>query len=251
LEFLTALDGIKFNFKDSDGDTALIGSVIGRHPICTALLSCYEGVDINATNKKGHSAFFIACYLGEQECARILLRKNIDVNIKDKELGTPLLAAASSGSTEIVKALLTKENVDVNWMNKKKHSALFLSSYKGHFECVQVLLKVPNINYNTVDQDGDSCLIVSAMEGYAEILKLFLETDCNINAVNKKGFTALFLSCLKGQDECVRLLLDTKRMNINYKNRSGSILILLYSNIITINTNRRYCFNWCLDIWKT
>jgi ankyrin repeat protein len=90
------------------------------------LNSCANLID---TAKKGDTAKVNA-----------LLNKGADVNAKDKDGKTALMAASEKGHTEIVKTLIDN-GANVNAKSKIGSTALMLASLGGHTEIVQLLKK--------------------------------------------------------------------------------------------------------------
>ena len=64
------------------------------------------GIDIDAKDKIGSTALHIASTYDMPEIVKILLGKNADFNLKDKQKQTPLHRAAQEGSAEIIEAIL-------------------------------------------------------------------------------------------------------------------------------------------------
>lgn len=71
---------------------------------------------------------------------RALLAKGADVNAKNKNDGTALMAAAKNGHNEVVQVLLSK-GADVNAENKYGRTALMYATDWGHKEIVELLKK--------------------------------------------------------------------------------------------------------------
>ena len=82
------------------------------------------GKDIDTKDKNASSALHIAATYNMPEIVKILLGKNADFNLKDKQKQTPLHKAAQEGSAEVTEAILdvledkeaaiTEEDIDGN-----------------------------------------------------------------------------------------------------------------------------------------
>lgn len=75
-----------------------------------------KGADVNARNKDGLTPLIAAADKGHLEVVKFLVEKGADVNAKDNNGRTPLIAAAPLGYLEMVKFLVDK-GADVNAKN--------------------------------------------------------------------------------------------------------------------------------------
>lgn len=85
------------------------------------------------------TALFSAIYQEKTECVKLQLAAGADAN-KEGPFGiTPLISAASSGHTEIVKLLLAAPGIDVNKADKEGRTPLHCAEDNGHTEIVRLL----------------------------------------------------------------------------------------------------------------
>jgi ankyrin repeat protein len=152
--------GAQVNAKDNRGRTALMIASYRAHPDVIELL-LRTGADIKAMNKDGWSALMFAAS-GENvevvdtgkanrddmirygasgptlDTIKLLIKKGLDPNARDKEGCTPLMAAAHTGHISVVK-LLFEKGADVNAETTDGRTALSMAQAQRHPEVVTFL----------------------------------------------------------------------------------------------------------------
>jgi len=144
---------------------------------------------------------------GQGDIAKVreLLEKGANVDTRDKESGwTPLMAAAFSGSIDVVKLLVVK-NADVNAQDKFAWTPLMISSRSGHPDIVRVLLDA-GADVNTKTNAGYSALMAAAKQGHTDIVKLLLARGADVHARDKSGWRAVTLAERNGHEDIVEML---------------------------------------------
>jgi hypothetical protein len=97
-----------------------------------------RGCNIDARNQDGVTSLMAASARGHRELVSFLLEKGAAVNVLNNDGGTALTAAVYGGHTEIVGQLLGKKaNVDVR--EKGVLTPLLLASNAGHTDIVKLL----------------------------------------------------------------------------------------------------------------
>ncbi len=125
---------------------------------------------INKTSKEGYSPLTLACYYGNNEVAKYLIKNVKDVNSKSG-YGTPLMAATVKRNVELVKLLL---------------------EYKA--------------NPNAVDQNGSTALHFSVIFSYEEIIKLLMAAKADITLKDNRGNSPLDYANITGNEKITQLL---------------------------------------------
>ena len=134
--------GIDVNISDNYGNTPLHWAAwFGNAVMVFDLLlrggksKIHErtGTEVNAHNIHGITALHNVAKLGREESTKyLLMRSDIEVNIKDHRAGnTPLHEAAKNGHTEIVKALLAHQDINPNLRNDAGFTPLQLAMQGG------------------------------------------------------------------------------------------------------------------------
>jgi ankyrin repeat protein len=167
---------------------------------------------------------------GNLDRVRDLLRKGVNVNVKNKYGEVALVSANIDGHVDVICALLNGEGVDVNTKDAHGVTALFVASEKGHFEVVHALLKHEGIDANIKDDDGNTALIMASWNGHLEVVRVLLNhegVDANIKDIH--GCTALYYASEFGHSEVVHALLKHEGVDANIKDDNGSTAISMAS----------------------
>jgi ankyrin repeat protein len=142
---------------------------------------------------------------GDIATVRKLLEKGAHVNTRDNESGwTPLMAAALSGNTDIVK-LLVRRKADVNAQEKFSWTPLMIASRSGHSDIVRVLLEA-GAGVNAKTSTGYTALMAAAKQGHAEIVELLLARGADVHARDQLGWRAVTLAERNGHEDIVEML---------------------------------------------
>lgn len=96
---------------------------------------------LNKNNYVNINVFGIAKILIEHENnKKVIAKKAIEIDFKNKEGYTPLMIASYKGNTDIVKLLL-EYNASVDITNNYNYSALIYACIYGNLDVVKILLK--------------------------------------------------------------------------------------------------------------
>lgn len=162
--------GARVNATASDDrGTALMSAVTRAHvDIIRTLLTA--GADVSPKNTYGFNAFTSAVAAGNEEVAGMLLEAGAKVNDGAHGL-TPLQFAASSGSVDMIRFLVSR-GADVNYGAKKgEQTALLSAIYGAHPDAVEALIKL-KANVNTRTKDGDTPLTAARKGDQEDIIAL-------------------------------------------------------------------------------
>ena len=137
-----------------------------------------------------------------------LYRKKFSPHTYDKDRGTALICAASSGCIENIQLLL-EAGAEVNAVINGT-TALNQAAYHGHHKCMEKLIK------SGADVNSPSTLVelplMSAARGYnpRKCLELLIESGANVNKVFDVGYeylcTPLTTVCQSASPRCVSML---------------------------------------------
>ncbi|KAI9861440.1 MAG: Ankyrin-2 [Trichoglossum hirsutum] len=190
-----------------------------------------------APDSNDRKAFIQAAKAGDISTLESLLDSGIDVNYKaiwpnggDKDWnGAPALVLASMYGHLSAIRLLLERGADVD--NKNEFplccmSALLAASTSGHVEIVKFLVGRGAKFERRVFQGTTNPLVACAevessrfSEAHMEIIKLLLDSNCDIDGQNEDGRTALSYAVERGNMDLFKLLLD-KGANVNVRAHS-------------------------------
>lgn len=233
--------------KDETNITKLVDVSTGETVLHTAVrlkldyevvnLLLEKGADINAQDKKGQTALFIAAKTHSVKIVELLLSKNAKISVADVHHRTSLFKAVSSFKSESFHSIQT-----VNLLLEKTISSEHVNIRNSWFKAVKngneklialFVLRGININVERVSDKESiiNCWLTAAAKDNRELLTAFLEKGIDINTYNiiHKN-TALHMAASHHQIELVRYLLSQKA-NPNIVNMSGKSPLLCTTDI--------------------
>ena len=190
-------------------------------------------VDINAQNKKGNTALLICLnkltterYRYAQthftKTLKYLLKKNVNVNVRNNLSTTPLMQACYARNAFAVKKLI-KLGANVNARDKYNYTPLFFTIvYRKYFKIASLLIKHgADINAKFRGGFGFGQTLLSRCIGQSnnfDKIKFLVSHGIDINAIDSKGMNALHYECSKprANDNIVKYLIEN---GINFKQR--------------------------------
>ncbi|HLH41614.1 MAG TPA: ankyrin repeat domain-containing protein [Bryobacteraceae bacterium] len=217
------------NAPEADGTTALMWAVresSGMRGEGIADLLLRSGADVNAANRYGITALYLACQNGDAAMIGKLLKAGADANAAVTENETALMTAARTGVVEAAKVLLDQgAQVDARetWHGE---TALMWAVAEGHAEMARELIAHgADVNaHSTVNHwerqttseprekwlplGGLTPLLFAARQGCLDCAKLLAEKGADINAADPTGISPTLMAIINGHYDVAALLLD-------------------------------------------
>ena len=173
-----------------------------------------SGVDINTQHPtSGTTVLMIASsYYYYDDMVEFLIKKGVNVNLKDSEGKTALLWAASNSlpNAKILVANGAKVNEPANdGMTPFIQATLGFSSGKVPIEMSELLRKngaKVNAELKRKSALGWTALHYAVTNGDAELVKYLIKHGANVNKSTGEGSSPLFLAKLGGYDDIVKIL---------------------------------------------
>ncbi len=154
------------------------------------------GLDLEARDSDHRTPLIAAAMKGNVEAVETLLDLGADVEAKDTLEFTPLLCAVEEGNLAMVKEL-DRHGADFAAVNKFGQGVLH--TVHRHAEVLRFLL-TKGLTLDRKDKNGMTPLQALAQEGDEEIIALLLEAGADVNAVitvgEEAGSTPLHLACV-------------------------------------------------------
>ena len=150
--------------------------------------------DVEHRNEDGCTALIMAAFAGHVKVAAMLLDHGAKINVEsDSNKDSPLTFACQNGHCDVVELLL-KRNANIEYRNKEGLTPLMLAALRGHTDVVQKLLKrKANVNVPS-GSSNDIPLTSACWKGHHDVVKLLLEFNSDIEHCTKDGFTPLMLA---------------------------------------------------------
>jgi len=170
---------------------------------------------------------------GDIKEARVLIAKGADVNFAKRislvnagevDGWTPLMSAAMTGNSEMLK-LLVKSGAWVNYMNSRAVGALWLAAGSGSLESVKLLVARRAYINNSNDEEVTP-LMAAAMNGHYQVARYLVDAKADINRIHKDGDSALMFALANRHNDIAQILIDAGA-DINIRNRFGVSALLI------------------------
>ncbi|KAH0558859.1 hypothetical protein GP486_004507 [Trichoglossum hirsutum] len=189
--------------EDRDGIKPIhLAAQHGHHVIAQLLASMFYDEDA-----RGRSPLFTASESSSLSTLRVMLKFNININLRDKKMRTPLHSAASAGSADVVRFLLTK-GAAVDAQDIAGVTPLHIAAWGGWRNVVAELLYT-GASVNLRDHEEQTALhwACKSPNPSVEVVQVLLESLSNPDLVDTKGRTALHIAARSGSFAIVDLLL--------------------------------------------
>ena len=163
----------------------IIEKIPAQHPSTSLSVRISEGrfqvrgqsIDSIKSRMKLDISIHDAAYAGNIEAVKLHLWIGANLNAKDKNGQTPLLAAL--WRKEIVELLIAK-GADVNAKNEHGQTPLHSAAYTGDKKIVELLI-AERADFDVKDKDGWAPLNNAVKKGHEKIVELLLDKGANVN----------------------------------------------------------------------
>ena len=235
------------NCRDSRRRTPILRATEGGHiNIFRILLK--KGAEIKSVDIEGKSALHFASANGHSEIFGILLDQGeLDLNLNDNHLWTPLAHAAANGNNLVVQRLLDQPAISLDTKDNCQRTPLLHAARQGHVAVVDLLLRAGS-DPNTLDQDGMTPLSVAASNGHEDVLNKILETGkINYDLIRKSVNSPQLLAAKNGHVPILNQLSKSRELRycgratiLGIAARNGHFAVikqLLMKGLPSININ--------------
>lgn len=192
-----------------------------KRRVALALLAGTAGMTATAIAQT--PSLIEAAARGDLAQVQALLRTGADIEQRDADGRTAVLAATAGHHVAVVRELIAR-GADVNAQDRQRDSAFLLAGARGYADIVRLALGA-GADLKRTNRYGGTALIPACHHGHVETVRLLLATPIDVNHVNDLGWTALLEAVILGDGgpahtEIVGLLLGHKA-DPNLPDRSG------------------------------
>jgi len=160
-----------------------------------------EGADVNSNKTISHETVLTyAAQEGYTDIVRILIKHDVNLDMRNKRSETPLMVAAKNGHVGIVQILL-RNGAFVDAKNSEGQTALVWAILGGgNIDVVKQLIIEGKASLDKKDNTGCSALMYACYFGYVDIVELLLKFNVNIVLKNNVGYSACDITRISGRN---------------------------------------------------
>ncbi|CAX64292.1 hypothetical protein PFAG_04383 [Plasmodium falciparum Santa Lucia] len=198
-----------------------------------------NNIDLNEYNKEGLNILLYGIERGCSECCYYLINeKNVNIFLKDrKTFENALMKCMIIGNSMInVSRLLISKNIDINLKNKNGKTSLHLASENNYIKGIELLLK-NNANINILDNEKNTPLMISIKRNNEEAAMLLIDYNADPNIKDKERNSVLHICAKEHSSNIAQYILSTNKINIENcldNNNNSPLHIAAMENIKTL-----------------
>jgi ankyrin repeat protein len=148
--------------------------------------------------------FFASIVTDNSQVIKNLLIRGFDPNTPNEAGETPLILAVKSGSTNVIKVLISTKGIDIDRPNLYDENALMFAAINNKLEIAKILIS----KGSSVNKTGWTALHYAASSGHIEMLRLLLNQSAYIDAASPNGTTPLMMASKYGNDKSAKFLIQ-------------------------------------------
>ena len=134
--------GADTNKQNDQGETMLMKSIFRKHTNVALALLEDDNIKVNLVTNKGETALHRASEKGMLEVVMELITKGADVNVQDEYGFTALIVACANKHADVALALLERKDIEVDLEDKDGDTALDYASKNGTTEVVERIREI-------------------------------------------------------------------------------------------------------------
>lgn len=145
--------------------------------------------DLNVRDSDGQTALMAATHFNNLDIVKALIEAEADLDIQSYQGATALMFAAGEGRLAVVKELIeAKAKLDIQ--SRQGATALMVAAAKGNTEIVEELIKA-KAKLDIQSNKGATALMVAVYKDHTDTVLKLVEAGAALNLVDKEGRTAL------------------------------------------------------------
>ncbi len=204
---------------------------VSKQKITLAKKLLEHGADIENRNDQGQTPLLAAVENHNTDMASWLLERGANINTSDNQGRTPLLAAVENQNTDMVSWLLER-GANINTSDKQGRTPLLAAAQEsdesGDLTIAQLLLTY-GADINIPNQNQETALSIFLSNGKIEIAKEILKHNLSIlNIPNQNNITPLMIAAIQADPEIIQIMLakNANPLMTDHDNRTPLICLL-------------------------
>jgi len=198
-----------FSVRADDMDQDLIAAA-GNGDLARISALLKKGANVNGRDAQGRTPVMAATYGRHARAVEALIGAGADVNPRDQMLNNPFLYAGAEGLLDILK-LAAAAGADPRLTNRYGGTALIPAAERGHVEVVDWLLANTKVEVNHVNRLGWTALLEAIVlsDGgprHRRIVASLIRHGADVNLPDREGRTPLYHARSRGYAEIGALL---------------------------------------------
>ena len=162
-----------------------------------------DGADIDARDADGRTAILAATIAGRTAAVEALIDAEANVDLQDDRLDNPFLYAGAEGLFDILR-MVNEAGADPALTNRFGGTALIPASERGHVEVVRYLLTQTDVDVDHVNRLGWTALLEAIVLGdggpaHQAVVDLLIEHGADLDIADKDGVRPLAHARARGQ----------------------------------------------------
>jgi ankyrin repeat protein len=222
--------GVDVNYGDIDNTSPLVVAIMNKQ-FSFAKFLLERGADPNTVDAYGRTPLYAIVDIRNEDWSTLPNRKTDDP-LPSLEIVKELLARGAKVDSALIKPLPGRSGMDSGDTSLNAGATPLMRAARSGDTAVMRLLLEKGANPKLATTDGNNALMFAAGVGYRdkytrgtdqealEAVKIMMEAGLDIHAANAKGETALHGAAFRGADVIVQFLVD-HGADINAKTKRG------------------------------
>ena len=183
---------------DSSIDEKFFAAVCLGDDVGVKTRLCHS-VSVEDKDYDGDTGLHVACWVGQEDIADLLIQLGADVNMRNNDHRTPLYCAYQSSSPSLV-SLLVKSGSEVSCVHK--------TVVQGDVDTLRTLIQ-QGADVNQQDPSMKCSLLhVACLMGHSDLVTCLFQQGVHVNAVDGGSCTPLHQACVHGHTQIVQYLIS-------------------------------------------
>lgn len=231
VEFL--VPHVDVNAQDKEGRTAAFMAASFNQPEIIQILN-NAGGNLNTPMNDGATPTIIAALKGNFEAIETLIGCDANLNQANFDGLTPLFGAAQNGHKNIVAELLAhRVSPDVDTF--RGITPAYVAAQNGHSYIIELLVS-HHANINKPSPNGTTPIHVAVEFRHIDTVKILIKYKANVNARGADGITPVFLTCIDDNVELLKLLVENGAdLNERYDGSTILFIAALYGQVSIVD----------------